>query len=230
MDHPSSCSASRHVDNDKIWINGRLVNDKIGCYAGRMERRPYHHGNLRETLLRHALDAVEEHGPAGWSLRDLARRAGVSHAAPAHHFGDKRGLLTAIATDGYTRLAAELEGAWQATGSFLEVGVAYVRFAVTNRATFEVMYRPDLFHAHDPGFRAAREASAGPLYGPLEVGGARDSSFDPLRAGIAAWSLVHGFAALWLTGNLPPALGSDPETAAREVAAYLFHPGAPPTR
>jgi AcrR family transcriptional regulator len=196
-----------------------------------VSRRPYHHGNLREALLDHALQAVAEHGPAGWSLRDLARRAGVSHSAPAHHFGDKRGLLTAIATDGYTRLAAELDAAWQATGSFLEVGVAYVRFAVADRATFDVMYRPDLFHADDAAFRAAREASARPLYGPLEsVGAPADPSFDPLHAGIAAWSLVHGFAALWLTGNLPPALGQDPEAVAREVASYLFHPGPPPTR
>ena len=201
---------------------------RLAATLGGMEPRPYHHGNLRATLLRHALDAVEEHGPAGWSLRDLARRAGVSHAAPAHHFGDKRGLLTAIATDGYSRLATELEAAWQGTGSFLEVGVAYVRFAVSNRATFDVMYRPDLFHAADPAFLAAREASAGPLYGPLQGGNSPDPSFDPLRAGIAAWSLVHGFAALWLTGNLPPALGDDPEVVAREVASYLFHPGPPP--
>jgi AcrR family transcriptional regulator len=185
--------------------------------------RPYHHGNLRETLLHHALEAVTEHGPAGWSLRDLARRAGVSHAAPTHHFGDKRGLLTAIATDGYTRLAAELDAAWQATGSFLEVGVAYVRFAVRDRAHFEVMYRPDLFHSGDPAFSAAREASALRLYGPLETADG-DPGFEPLHAGVAAWSLVHGFAALWLNGNLPPALGSDPEAVAREVASYLFRP------
>jgi hypothetical protein len=113
--------------------------------------------------------------------------------------------------------------AWQATGSFLDVGVAYVRFAVGNRARFEVMYRPDLFRADDPAFRAAREASARRLYGPLEAG-TTDPSFDPLHAGVAAWSLVHGLASLWLNGNLPPALGSDPDAVAREVASYLFRP------
>ena len=219
-----------YVDSDKLRWDRRLVNVKMARYAGRPMARPYHHGNLRETLLRHALEAVEEHGPAGWSLRDLARRAGVSHAAPAHHFGDKRGLLTAIATEGYERLAAELQRALDETGSFLEVGVAYVRFAIRDRAYFEVMYRPDLFHADDAAFLAARGASARPLYGPLESGGPADPSFSPLHAGIAAWSLVHGFASLWLNGNLPPALGSDPETVAREVASYLFHPGPPPAR
>jgi AcrR family transcriptional regulator len=190
----------------------------------RMQRRPYHHGHLRETLCEAALTAIRDAGPTGWSLRDLARRAGVSHAAPAHHFGDKRGLLTAVAIDGYRRLAKELDAAWQATGSFLEVGVAYVTFAVSHRAHFEVMYRPELFRADDPTFIEARAASAQHLYGPMEASAALDPSFDPRHGAIAAWALVHGFAALWLNGNLPPDLGDDPETAARDVAAYLFRP------
>src|SRR5213080_824442 len=70
--------------------------------------RPYHHGDLRRALMRAALDAIVEGGPANLSLRDLARRAGVSHAAPAHHFGDKAGLLTSIAAEGYRRLAGSL--------------------------------------------------------------------------------------------------------------------------
>lgn len=186
--------------------------------------RRYHHGALREALVQAALDAIRDVGPGGWSLRDLARRAGVSHAAPAHHFGDKRGLLTAIATDGYRRLAAELDAAWQMSGSFLEVGVAYVRFAVRHRAHFEVMYRPELHHAGDEALIAARAASAEHLYGPVETEAAVDPSFDPEHAAVAAWSLVHGFAALWLNGNLPATLGQDPEAAARDVAAYLFRP------
>ena len=70
--------------------------------------RPYHHGDLPRALLEAALQAIVEVGPAAVSLRDLARRTGVSHAAPAHHFGDKAGLLTAVATDGFRRLAATL--------------------------------------------------------------------------------------------------------------------------
>ena len=187
-------------------------------------RRPYHHGNLRAVLLAAALDAVAEQGPAGWSLRDLARRAGVSHAAPAHHFGDKRGLLTVLATDGYGRLAAALEEAWQSTGSFLEVGVAYVRFAIENRSRFEVMFRPELVHRGDAALNAARTSSSARLYGPLEGGGAGDGSWDPRSGAIAAWSLVHGFATLWLNGSLPPDVGEDPDAAARRIASYLFRP------
>src|SRR6266536_5182875 len=78
-------------------------------YAGWMAKRAYHHGDLRRALLVAAVEVIEESGPAALSLRDLARRAGVSHAAPQHHFGDKAGLLTAVAAEGYRRLATALE-------------------------------------------------------------------------------------------------------------------------
>ena len=112
------------------------------------------------------MQAIAEVGPAAVSLRDLARRAGVSHAAPAHHFGDKAGLLTAVAADGFRRLAATLREAYEATGSFLEVGVAYVGFAVTHRAHFEVMFRPELYHTDDPELVRARDQARALLYPP----------------------------------------------------------------
>ena len=183
--------------------------------------RPYHHGDLRRVLLEAAVAAVDEVGPAALSLRDLARRAGVSHAAPAHHFGDKAGLLTAVATDGFRQLAATLGDAYRATGSFLEVGVAYARFAVTHRAHFEVMFRPELYRAHDPELAQARDAARSLLY-PTAAEAAGGVGGDDLRAAVAAWSLVHGLVTLWLNGNLPPQLGDDPEQLVREVARYLF--------
>jgi AcrR family transcriptional regulator len=121
-----------------------------------MTAHPYHHGDLRRTLLAVAAEAVAATGPASLSLRDLARRAGVSHAAPAHHFGDKAGLLTALAAEGYEVLADALADARERTGSLLEIGVAYVRFAVEHRAHFEVMFRPDLYRADDPDLARAR--------------------------------------------------------------------------
>ncbi|MDQ3764689.1 MAG: TetR/AcrR family transcriptional regulator, partial [Actinomycetota bacterium] len=127
--------------------------------------RPYHHGDLRRAVLAAAVTAITESGPAGISLRELARRAGVSHAAPAHHFGDKAGLLTVLATEGYDLLADALHDAHRRTGQFLEVGVAYVRFAVDHRAHFEVMYRPDLYHADDPAVQAARARAGEALCG-----------------------------------------------------------------
>jgi AcrR family transcriptional regulator len=185
------------------------------------DARPYHHGDLPRVLLDAAVQAIAEVGPAAVSLRELARRAGVSHAAPAYHFGDKAGLLTAVAADGFERLAATLREAYQTTGSFLEVGVAYVRFAVTHRAHFEVMFRPELYHTDDPELVRARDAARALLYPPVAEGANRPDG-DDVRAAVAAWSLVHGLATLWLNHNLPPQLGDDPEQITREVARHLF--------
>jgi AcrR family transcriptional regulator len=184
--------------------------------------RRYHHGNLRQTVLAAAVEAITEVGPAGVSLRDLARRAGVSHAAPAHHFGDKAGLLTAVAAEGYSLLADALEAAQHRTRDFLEVGVTYVRFAVEHRAHFEVMFRPDLYHPDDPAVLAARQRASNALSGGISSIPSGRAGPDARIAGVAAWSLVHGFATLWLNGALSPELGADPETAARAVAAILF--------
>src|SRR5687768_10681055 len=99
----------------------------------------YHHGDLRRVLLAEAAAAIADVGPAALSLRELARRAGVSHAAPAHHFGDKTGLLTALAVEGYDLLGSALAASWESEHDFLEVGVAYVGFAVDHPAHFLVM-------------------------------------------------------------------------------------------
>jgi AcrR family transcriptional regulator len=187
--------------------------------------RAYHHGDLRRALITQAIDVIEHDGLAALSLRDLARQLGVSHAAPVHHFGDKAGLLTAIAAQGFLMLADDLRRTYAQTASFLEVGVAYVRFAVRHRAYFEVMYRPELLHADDADLAAARQQAGAVLYGPL----ADRPDVAPVeahQAGLAAWSLVHGLATLLLTGNLPPDVSADPEALTRSVAAYLFQPRA----
>lgn len=177
--------------------------------------RPYHHGDLRHALVDAAVGTIEEVGPAAMSLREVARRAGVTHPAALYHFGDKAGLLTEVAVQGYRLLAEELRQTYQATGSFLEVGVAYVRFAVGHRAYFEVMYRPELYDPTNEDVLAARSAAALALYGT----GSPD--LEQLGEGVAAWALVHGIATLWINGNLPRQLGDDPEGIARMVASHL---------
>lgn len=184
--------------------------------------RPYHHGDLRRAVLDAAAAAIAESGPAALSLRDLARRAKVSHAAPAHHFGDKAGVLTAMAAEGYQLLADTLVEVQQKTGDFLEVGVAYVRFAIENSAHFEVMYRPDLYDPGDPAVRAATKRAGEALYAGVATLPSRPAEVDARVAGVAAWSLIHGFASLWLHGSLPAELSDDPEASARTVAGVLF--------
>ena len=183
---------------------------------------PYHHGDLRRAVLDAALVAISEVGPSAVSLRDLARRSGVSHAAPAHHFGDKAGVLTAVAAEGYHLLADALTAAHQHTEDFVEVGVAYVRFAIEHQAHFEVMFRPELYHADAPEVRAAQERAAQMLYGGVASLPDGQPGPDLLLAGAAAWSLVHGFATLWLNKVLPPRLREDPDDAVRSVARLLF--------
>ncbi|MFF0479329.1 TetR/AcrR family transcriptional regulator [Streptomyces sp. NPDC004284] len=193
--------------------NGRTGGDGPGGRAG---RSTYHHGDLRQAILTAALDVIAVEGPGALSLRDLARRAGVSHAAPAHHFKDRTGLLTAIAAQGHELLAAGLAG----TPELRERGVRYVRFAVEHPAHFQVMFQPELLRADDPDLLAAKErASAELRAGVAEL---RDVP-DTRTAGIAAWSLAHGFATLLLTHNMREAIGElDPEEYFRSLTGLLF--------
>jgi AcrR family transcriptional regulator len=177
--------------------------------------RPYHHGDLRRALLKAAVETIEDVGPAAMSLREVARRAGVTHPAATYHFGDKAGLLTAVAIEGYRLLGESLRDTYETTNSFLEVGVAYVRFAVTHRAYFEVMYRPEYFDHTDAALVEVKANTASLLYGSSKP------DLQQLSEGVAAWAIVHGIATLWLNGNLPPQLGQDPERIARTVAPYL---------
>src|SRR5712692_4005403 len=101
--------------------------------------KPYHHGRLRAAVLEAAVAEIEVVGPARLSMREIARRAGVSHAAPAHHFGDKAGIFTAIATEGYRLIAEATSRVAVGDDALLQGGLAYVLFALSHRAHFEVM-------------------------------------------------------------------------------------------
>jgi AcrR family transcriptional regulator len=175
----------------------------------------YHHGNLRASLIEEALRVIEVDGPAALSLRELARRTGVSHAAPAHHFADREALLTAIAAEGYEKLSEALADV--AGQGFLEAGLAYVRFAVGNPGYVRVMFQPTLYRRDDPAVVAARNRSSALLF--ESAGDGRDVT--DRRRGLAGWCLMHGFSQLWLQGHLREA-GDDPETAARRLAAAAF--------
>ena len=184
---------------------------------------PYHHGDLRRALLDTALEAVGEQGPAAVSLRDVARRAGVSHAAPTHHFRDKTALLTALAAEGWSLLADALQDAAANGGGFRELGVAYVVFATSHSAHFAVMRAPGLARADDPELEAAMGRARAQLQSGVrqfEAGSGRDADTTAL----AGWSLVHGLAALILEGAIPVKPETDVAELARAVTALLRAP------
>ena len=164
------------------------------------ESKPYHHGDLRRALL-HAAEAVlEREGPSALSLRAVAREAGVSPAAPYHHFKDKNELLNAVSREGFTQLhdamAAAIRG--RPTGEKrLAIGVAYVEFAQANPALYRVMYDcarngeglPEDTHNADAmsGYQLVRDTMN-------EASGGQLSELDLELTCIACWCTVHGLA------------------------------------
>ncbi len=178
--------------------------DVNGVKTSPAARRAYHHGDLRAALIAAALEIIEEVGPDVFSLRAAARRAGVSPAAPAHHFRDTRGLLTAIATIGFVEFGDALAAA---TGPDRRSTIAaqchaYLRFALSRPGLFRLMWRKEALDIDDPEhIAAARRAFA---ISDRVVRGDEAvmvSPSDPaLSSTIACWSMVHGFVALVIDG------------------------------
>jgi AcrR family transcriptional regulator len=191
----------------------------------RPARRSYHHGDLRRAIIDAALEEIATRGPAHLSLRALARSAGVSHAAPGHHFRDKSGVFTAIAIEGFQLLhQSQLrtsEGV-DAGDTLLPLAVNYVLFAIEHPSHYEVMWREDLYDSGDPVLVAARAEVFDVFYQSVG-GGIGELEPEQFRGAVAAaWSMVHGFATLWLSGNLRPILGTDPLAATEDVARGLI--------
>ncbi len=176
---------------------------KVGDKGGR-----YHHGDLRRALLEAARELIDEHGPAGLTLREAARRAGVTHAAPYRHFADKEALLAALAEEGFAALHAEIERAMSGlvAGDQLEaVGIAYVRFAHARPAQFRVMFGAEigdkrryasLMRADQAVFDLLCQAIRGAQEAGLIAPG------NPARLGMVHWSMMHGVAALVVDGQM----------------------------
>jgi AcrR family transcriptional regulator len=190
---------------------------KIVAKGKRPARRGYHHGDLRAALIAAAEQLVVERGVDGFTLREAARRAGVSPAAPAHHFKDMRGLLTAVALLGFRDFAAALEAADRQGGADPQArlraqGAAYVAFAIQYPGRFLLMFRHDKLDRENAEFvnearRAYRVLEAAVRSG---TGAPPDGVLPAEGQGLllAMWSIVHGFAHLALGGEL----GIAPET------------------
>jgi AcrR family transcriptional regulator len=177
----------------------------------------YHHGQLRRALLDAALHLVEHEGLAGLTLRNVARQAGVSHAAPYHHFANKAALIEALATECFVRFGEALQSAAANPGTarekFFAVGMAYVTFALEQRAAFRLMTRPELRHALEPlphtqdppGLEEHAPAlSFRVLIDSVRLCQAEGAMppGDPLPLALTAWATMHGLALLLLDGGM----------------------------
>lgn len=171
----------------------------------------YHHGSLRSALIEATEALLDERGADGFSLREVARRTGVSPAAPAHHFGDATGLLTAVASAGFQELARRLTEAQHRPGldarqRLLEQGMAYVGLALEKPGLFRLMFRSGQLRPDpklSPQGQAAFEALAD---GVARVVGAAGGSVELTPAQwqlvVMLWSMVHGYAHLAIAGRL----------------------------
>src|ERR1700694_1581169 len=172
--------------------------------------RGYHHGDLKVALVPPGEQVGRERGVGHVSLRAVARHVGVTHAPSAHHFENKAGLLTAFATQGYVQLAgavlAAIDEAQSVDGpSVLEaVGRGYVRFALANPGPLPGLFRLDLLNADDPDFVAASDGAYSLLVSTIARCQSEGflGSNDPEVVAVSAWSMVHGLAALWISGRL----------------------------
>ena len=163
---------------------------------------------------------VAERGADAVSLRHLAREAGVSHAAPAHHFTDRRGLFTALAAEGFHLLTKALT---DARPSFVDAALAYVRFAIEHPGHYAVMFDRSLVDPDDPALLAAQAEAGAELSHGVSTLEDPHATSDPAGAQMAAWSLVHGFAMLWLNDAVPAEIGkTDPMVSVERIARMLF--------
>jgi AcrR family transcriptional regulator len=204
-------------------------------------KTPYHHGDLKEALLTAAESVLDDSGLHGFTLRECARRAGVSHAAPKHHFGDVRGLLTEVAARGFQQLTRRLKTKLRAAGDdldaqFVATAEAYVGFAEAHPEHFRIMFRSDLVDMQSPSLMSAALATFTEMTnvirrqrGEPEVGAesldACMTSAQLINDILIGWSHIHGYAHLKLEGQLamiPKAAQKDMlATAGRRLARLV---------
>lgn len=191
---------------------------------------PYHHGALREALLEAGEATLEATGIEKFSLREVARRAGVSHAAPAHHFGDADGLLTALATIGYRRFLQAMQARQREplsceskAASLVASGLAYVEFASRSPALFRLMFSSSRPNFDDPVLEAAADAAFLHLVADVRHLRGRDPWQDEaaMTDVVVSWALAHGLADLLASKRLRMLGALSPEARERELVRAL---------
>jgi AcrR family transcriptional regulator len=206
-------------------------------------KRGYHHGDLKEALIAAGEAVLADRGLQGFTLRECARRAGVSHAAPKHHFGDVRGLLTEIAARGFTRLTRRVRTKLRAAGDdldaqFMATSEAYLGFAEAYPEHFRIMFRSDLIDVYAPTVLAAAHETFKELTNVIhrqhrepELGAELVDlglmSVHVVNDIALCWSYVHGLAHLKVEGQLamiPKAVLKDAMVSAALRLGRLMRP------
>jgi AcrR family transcriptional regulator len=197
------------------------------AHATRRRRSPsrpkasYHHGDLRHALLEAALSLVAERSVAELSLREVARRAGVTYAAPYHHFADKSALLAAVACQGFEGLVAELERAAARRTTLetelLAMAEAYVAFAIAHPSHYRVMFLPEVKESLDASaLRAAGDRAFGMLLERVARARPDTSEREHRVLATTVWAALHGLSLLTIDGVLQSKL-PNPERTMREA-------------
>jgi AcrR family transcriptional regulator len=192
----------------------------------RTKRLTYHHGDLRRALLEAALEIVVEHGgPAAVTLREAARRAGVSHNAPYRHFADKGAILAALAEEGFTDLSTALRaaraGIEEAEERFVRTGLGYLRFAHERPGHIAVMFGPAITKGRTRELqRLANDAFQ--ILKDLAIDAGVTEGQEARRLGTVAWSFLHGLAALTEQKQVPASVGASPDDLAALGLRHLF--------
>src|SRR5690348_4720674 len=190
--------------------SGRPSRSRRGGRGSRQADTPYHHGALRDALLGAAERVLERDGLAGLTLRAVAREAGVSHAAPTHHFGDLTGLVSELAAIGFRQFNAAMAAACAPDTSFparaLARAKAYVAYAQAHPGMYGLMFRTERLDYKRPSLHEAAEAAFAGLAGAVAASRHEQLSeatltLDQAAAVARAWSTVHGFTMLLLDGR-----------------------------
>ncbi|MGV1753528.1 TetR/AcrR family transcriptional regulator [Agrobacterium sp. CG674] len=194
--------------------------------------KPYHHGSLRQALLDAAEAILDRDGIGGLTLRATAREAGVSHGAPAHHFGDLVGLLTELAASGFVRLRETVltevdETAAQARPSTYNaaLGRGYIRFARAHPGIFLLMFRSERLDWSSPSLSAAGPAAFALLSSQSAGDMEEESDLEKLILASTRWSLMHGLATLIIDGRLAAMTQSVPGADLEKLIGQVLSRG-----
>ncbi len=192
----------------QFFISSLSGDSPLGSQAAK-KKKPYHHGNLRQSLVQTAVDLISERQHSEFTLRELAKRLGVTHAATYHHFKDKEELLAVVAKQGYTLLGNCLkqnvaEASPDAVSRMRAMGIAYLRFALDNQAHFRVMFSHkfgDL--SRYPEIRETSLESKNLMLSIIQEGQQQGLYIEaePTELIALQWASLHGLALLTLNGH-----------------------------